>query len=119
MAGYWSIIIPETTTNLVTNPSIEDDTTGYTAVGGSAVRDSSVRRREVSSLRITPTAGVNDGVYYGTVSLTSGQSYAFSVDINGTERTANLIQSTLRTQEGRRKAHPLISTELGNGIARA
>jgi len=32
---------------------------------------------------ITPTSGVNDGAYYGTVSLTSGTTYTFSVDILG------------------------------------
>lgn len=85
MAGYWSIIKPEATTNLVTNPSIEVDTTGYTAVGGSVNRVATDQRREVSCLQVTPTAGVNDGVYYGTVSLTSGQSYTFSVDIKGTD----------------------------------
>jgi hypothetical protein len=40
-------------------------------------------RREIACLKITPTAGVNDGAYYGTVSLTNGESYTFSVDIYG------------------------------------
>jgi hypothetical protein len=85
MAGYWSIIIPESTTNLVTNPSIYDDTTGFTAVGGSIVRDTTNMKREIACLKITPTSGVNDGCYYGTVSLTTGISYTFSVDIKGTD----------------------------------
>jgi len=83
MAGYWSIIIPETTTNLVTNPSIYTDATGFTAVGGAIVRDTTFMRREIACLKITPTSGVNDGAYYGTVSLTSGTTYTFSVDILG------------------------------------
>jgi len=83
MAGYWSIIVPETTTNLVTNPSIYTDATGFTAVGGSIVRDTTFMRREIACLKITPTSGVNDGAYYGTVSLTSGTTYTFSVDILG------------------------------------
>ena len=85
MAGFWSIIVPEATTNLVTNPSIGIDTTGFTAVGGSIARNTGAQKREVASLKITPTSGVNDGVYYGTVSLTNGQSYTFSVDIKGTD----------------------------------
>lgn len=83
MAGFWSIIVPEANTNLVTNPSIFNDTTGYTAVGGSIVRDTTFQRREIACLKISPTAGVNDGAYYGTVSLTTGQSYTFSLDVWG------------------------------------
>jgi hypothetical protein len=40
-------------------------------------------KREIACLKVTPTAGVNDGTYYGTVSLTTGQSYTFSLDIKG------------------------------------
>jgi hypothetical protein len=85
MAGFWSIIVPEATTNLVTNPSIYTDTTGFTAVGGSITRDTTQMKREIACLKITPTAGVNDGCYYGTVSLTASTSYTFSVDIKGTD----------------------------------
>ena len=85
MAGFWSIIVPEVTTNLVTNPSIEIDTTGFTAVGGSIARDTGQQKREVASLKITPTSGVNDGAYYGTITLTTAKPYTFSVDIKGTD----------------------------------
>ena len=83
--GFWSIIIPEATTNLVANPSVFDDATGFTAVGGSIVRDTTFMRREIACLKITPTAAVNDGCYYGTVSLTTSTSYTFSVDIQGVD----------------------------------
>jgi len=87
MANEWKVVIPETTdtTNLVTNPSIEVDTTGYTAVGGSVARSTTQQKRGGYSLVVTPTSGVNDGVYYGTVSLTSGQSYTYSVDLFGVD----------------------------------
>src|SRR3989304_3748852 len=81
--GFYEIVVPEAETNLVINPSIEVDTTGFTAVGGSLNRISGASRRGVSRLRITPTSGANDGAYYGTVSLISGQTYTFSVDVFG------------------------------------
>ena len=85
MAGFWSIVKPEATTNIVTNPSVYTDATGFTAVGSAIVRYTTYMRREIACLKITPTAAVNDGAYYGTVSLTSGTSYTFSVDIFGVD----------------------------------
>jgi hypothetical protein len=38
MAKTFYILQPEEITNLVTNPSIETNTTGYTAVGGSVAQ---------------------------------------------------------------------------------
>src|SRR5574341_261227 len=80
--GLWSIVVPEGTQNLVTNPSLEVNATGYTAVGGTAVRDATQQRRGVYSLKVTPTAGVNDGAYFEITLLTNKQ-YTFSVDVLG------------------------------------
>ncbi len=77
--SLWSIIVPEATQNLVTNPSIEDAATGYTAVGAVIARDATQQRRGVYSLKVTPTAGVNDGAYYA-ITLQATKQYAFSVD---------------------------------------
>lgn len=79
----FKVIVPEATTNLVTNPSIEVDTTGYTAVGGSIARSTAQSKFGVASLAITPTSGTTDGAYYGTVSLTNGQIYTKSVWVLG------------------------------------
>src|SRR5574343_1128443 len=79
----WAIIIPEAITNLVTNPSVELAATGYTAMAGSAARSSTYQRRGVYSLAVTPAAGTSDGVYFGTVSLTTGTTYTFSLDFLG------------------------------------
>lgn len=38
--GYWSIIIPEGATNLITNPSVELATTNYNAMAGTIARNS-------------------------------------------------------------------------------
>lgn len=83
--GYWSVLLPESSdvTNMVANPSVELATTGFTAVGGTIVRASEQSRRGGYSLRVEPTAGVNDGVYFGTVALGISQNYTFSVDMRG------------------------------------
>jgi hypothetical protein len=79
----FSIAVPEEGTNLWTNPSWETNTTGATAVGGSVARSTTRQRRGAYSLAITPTAGTGDGAYFGTVSLTSGTTYTYSIDIYG------------------------------------
>lgn len=84
--GHISLIIPEATTNLVTNPSIEIDTTGFTAVGaGTALsQELTDQRRGIYSLEVTPDTGNNDGVYY-TIALSTTTQYTFSVDVKGAD----------------------------------
>lgn len=80
----WSVIAPLARTNVVANPSLETDATGYTAVGAAIARSTTKQRRGAYSLAVTPSAGTNaDGVYYGTVSLTTGTTYAYSLDFWG------------------------------------
>lgn len=80
--GFFTVIIPIQRTNLVTNPSLELGTTGYTASGGSIAQSSVQQYHGVYSLAITPTAALLDGAYY-TMSLTSGQLYAVSCKVLG------------------------------------
>lgn len=77
------VIVPVARTNLVLNPSVETNTTGYTAVGGSIARSTAQQAHGAYSLAITPTAGTTDGAYYGTVGLTSGVTYAVSCKVLG------------------------------------
>jgi hypothetical protein len=79
----FSIVVPEEGTNLWTNPSFETNTTGATAVGGSVARSTTQQCRGAYSLAVTPTAATSDGAYFGTVSLTSGTTYTYSLDIYG------------------------------------
>jgi hypothetical protein len=82
---YFSVVVPIARTNLITNPSIETNTTGYTAVGGTIAQSSAEQYHGVYSLAVTPSAGTNsDGVFYGTVALTSGTTYAYSCKCKGT-----------------------------------
>jgi hypothetical protein len=83
LGDYFSIVMPEAVDNLVTNPSFELDTTGYTAVSSSIARVATWQRRGAYGLQITPNTGVASGVYFGTISLTAGQWYTFSIDFQG------------------------------------
>jgi len=80
----FKIVVPAAATNLVTNPSFETNTTGYTAVGGATLtRSATHQRRGAWALRITPVASTESGTSYGTISVTSGTTYVFSVDVLG------------------------------------
>lgn len=75
--GFLSVIVPIQRTNLVTNPSLELGTTGYTASGASIAQSTTRQYHGAYSLAITPTSAVSDGAYYA-ISLTSGTIYAAS-----------------------------------------
>lgn len=77
--GFFSIIVPIARTNLVTNPSVETATTGYTAISGSINRGAGTSYHGAYALNVSLAPGSTDGVYYGPISLTSGQTYAVSV----------------------------------------
>jgi hypothetical protein len=78
-----SVVVPEATVNLVTNPSIEIDTTGYTASNSAIARVGTQARRGSSSLQVTPTTNINGGVFY-TITLASGSTpYTWSLDVKG------------------------------------
>ena len=81
--GWLSVVKPIARTNLITNPSFETATTNYTAVGGSIARSTTQQYHGAYSLAVTPGAATTDGVYYGTVSLTSGTAYAASCKFYG------------------------------------
>lgn len=83
--GWFSVIVPYQRTNLITNGSFETNTTSWTAVGGSIARSTTDQYHGAYSLAITPSGGTNsDGAFFGTVSLTSGTTYAFSLKIKAT-----------------------------------
>lgn len=77
-----TLVQPAAAINLVSNPSLERDTTGWSAAGGAAVaRSAAWQRRGAFSLAVTPGAGLADGAFFGTVPLTGGTLYAMSVDM--------------------------------------
>src|SRR5690349_17376892 len=98
LPDQWSVIIPQARTNLVTNPSIETNTTGYTAVGGSIARSAAEQYHGAYSLQVTPTSATTDGAYFGTVSLVSGTTYAVSCKVKG--RAGKPYRLSVRTTGG-------------------
>lgn len=77
----WKIIIPVATINLVLNPSIETNTTGWAANAGAAISRSSVQSRHgVYSLRVVCGAGGTDGAIY-TPNISVGITTDYSVSI--------------------------------------
>ena len=85
LPNWFSIVLPEATENLVLNPSVEINTTGYTAVGAGAAiaRTIAQQRRGAYALQVTPAAGVASGVYYGTITTVAGTAYTLAIDIKG------------------------------------
>src|SRR5574342_1419099 len=86
MSSNILLVIPEATTNLVTNPSLETDTTGYVAANGATLtRIATAQRRGVYSLNIAPTAATDDGVYW-PITLVAATEYAHSFDFKGQDK---------------------------------
>ncbi|TXH10692.1 MAG: hypothetical protein E6R03_15135 [Hyphomicrobiaceae bacterium] len=79
--GQFYIVKPVESTNLITNPSFETNTTGWTASSASIARSSTYQNRGIYSLAVTPTSTTTAGVYFGTIATTTGVAYTFSVDI--------------------------------------
>lgn len=82
--GFFSVVVPEETTNLVANPSFETNATGYMSAFGAAVaRSTEQQRRGSYSYKITPGVGFGSGGAHYTIVLTAGTTYTFSVDVLG------------------------------------
>src|SRR3990167_1340239 len=78
-----SVIVPVERTNMILAPSFETNATGYTAVDGSILtRTTEDQRRGAYALKVKPGLSSVSGLYYTTSSLTSGNTYAFSLDVN-------------------------------------
>lgn len=84
-----TVYIPSTefyVTNLIDNPSIEVDTTGYAAQGSAISRVLTEFYKGVASLKIiTDNNGANEGVYNDVTDNTSGgEEYTMSLFVKGT-----------------------------------
>lgn len=80
----FTIIVPEDTVNLVTNPSVEGKvTTGYAAVGGAMAADYGWQAYGACGLKLTPAVSTESGFYFGTVAMAAGSTYTASITIQG------------------------------------
>lgn len=84
--GRWEIVEPVgvSVVNLVANPSVELNSTGYSAQGAAVIaRDSTRQRRGVYALKVTSTSAQLDGTYYDSVPLIGQSTYTLSFDFLG------------------------------------
>lgn len=82
--GLISVIIPEATTNLVTNPSVESGvTTGYAAFTGAMAATYNWQAYGAAGLQLTPAVSSESGFYFGTIALAAGSTYTASITIQG------------------------------------
>jgi len=79
----WSIIVAKATTNLITNPSFENATTGWAAMAGAIARSTDDPPFGLYNLKCTPAVATMDGCYFATVALTSGTTYTASIYVKG------------------------------------
>src|SRR3989304_562289 len=92
----FKIVIPEATTNLGVNPSLETNTTRWSAVGSGAsiVRDNTQARFGRYSLKITTGTSAFGGSYYYTagagISISASTSYTVSMYIYNPSDDARL-----------------------------
>lgn len=77
------VLDPSYSLNMITNPSIELGTTGYTGSNATLARVSTYSRREQYSLAITPSSASKAFAYTSTGTLTSGSVYSAGVDFLG------------------------------------
>lgn len=82
--GWFSVLIPIARTNLITNPSFELDTTGWTAAGGASIaRVTTQQAVGIASCQIT-MSGANDGVRHAGLAMVAGELRAVSCMFRGT-----------------------------------
>ncbi len=89
--NLWQVIIPKATTNLVSNPSFEVGTTGYTAVAAGTLSQSSEQQAiGLYSGKYVPTSNTGDGLYYA-LTLTANTPYTFSISVFGADDVPYMI----------------------------
>lgn len=83
------VVLPLARTNLVTNPSIELGTTGYTNTGISIAQTAMFQYHGTYSLWCA-VAGASTGAYY-TITLTAGTTYAISAKFLAANGTSQIV----------------------------
>lgn len=77
-----SVQVASATTNLITNPSFETNTTGWaSAWGDTLAQDTSASSVGDASLKITAIGAAGGGAYFEITGLTTSTDYTFSADV--------------------------------------
>ena len=92
--------ITTTRTNLVTNPSLETNSTNWTGSSTTITRVTSDSFVGVASLQVTPsTSGTNRGVFFAfdtSMPVTAGQQYTASVYVKNVNANVTDFRATIR-----------------------
>lgn len=81
--GLFSIVVPEATVNFFENPSVEIDTSGFTASLSSIARTTAFQKRGIASLKIDPNGTGSLAGAYRTLAISANTAYCFSMDLLG------------------------------------
>ena len=82
--SWWSVLVPLARTNLITNPSFETGTTGWSGSSASISRVATEQAHGAYSLQVTSSsAPAQGGATSPTVSMTAGSIYACSIKLKG------------------------------------
>lgn len=84
VVGAPSILVDEATTNVITNPSFEVDTTGWTVASGTLTRDTAERFIGVASGRHSIPAGATNEWIFTDVAAGPGEVWTCSAWVKGT-----------------------------------
>lgn len=82
--AFYHIILPVARSNLVANPSVELDATGWSGtVSANVNRQAGTAQYGAWAAGGTPAAGANSGIRYGTVATGNGTAYTLSFSLYG------------------------------------
>lgn len=95
MPNVLQIVVAEATTNKITNPSVEEGTTDWAAVGAgvSISRVSTQQAKGVYSVEVTPNNAIGDGVAVGSYTLSVATEYTWSAWVKGEAGVGYKIQA--------------------------
>src|SRR5258707_9305605 len=83
-SGFWGVVIPSDTTNLVTNPSGEQGTTGWSAhISATIGSTSQYQQYGAWSGSIVPSSNGTAGALIETMTPSHGNSYGVSCSVPG------------------------------------
>ncbi len=91
MAYKIQIVMPQAGTNLIKNPQPYTSTGGYTGFDSVISVSGDDARRGPACIKVVPQSGINSGVSYSGLSITTGLAYSFSVDVKGVKGQAMRI----------------------------
>jgi hypothetical protein len=107
----WAVIVPEATTNLLTDPSFEAaaTVTALTKSNCNAAQSTTQQSRGLYSVAVTPTSAVANYVQWDLTGLTANTLYNWSLDLwSGEVFTIEAIDNATSTTLAKKTVYPSI-----------